>query len=118
MLRVARDHRGQRNQTSLGHGIEQPARGRDLSPSRVDVDEARPHVRIGAKPELDGVAVKGLPALERARLKDGGEREGIGLDPIAHHLDEVEKRLPVKTQVGMVVDEGGPVEDGGGLGRS
>lgn len=57
--------------------------------------------------------MNGLPALERARFKNGGESEGIGLNPIAHHLDEIEKCLLVKTQMSMIVDEGGPVEDGG-----
>lgn len=59
------------------------------------------------------MAVKGLPTLERARFKNGRDSEGIGLNPIDHHLDEIEKCLLVKTQMGMVVDEGGPVEDGG-----
>lgn len=59
------------------------------------------------------MAVEGPPTLERATFKKGRESEGTGLNPIAHHLDEIEKCLLVKAQTSMIVDEGGPVEDRG-----
>lgn len=106
MFRVTCQHGGRRNQTLLGHCVEQFLRRDNVPAPSVGVDEARGDVKVGSEAQFEGVGVDGPGGVEGAGFEEGREGEGVGPDGVGQHLRVVGEG-PVG--VGVVgVDDGGP----------